>query len=260
MKKQLWNGFDLCEDSINIVINALKNNKDNFKIVTKRKNIYLHKEKRLIYRHIHNSCLKDHENFNDYLPLVSGIRRDIDKYIDNHKNVAEFPVNNNCVIQNINNYKNLKNDSIFHEIDIKEAYFQVMHILGYITDKLYNKYSHFDQYKKGYIYGITWLQSDEIVSIYKKGKLVKEYNKFRPQYKVMFDNIRYFINDITDEAVKCCTPTGFLKKRVDAVYCDIESSEKICEFYKDHGIEVKITHLVKKDNTFCLKNGKGIRF
>ncbi len=259
MKKNSWNGYDLCEKSINIVIDSLKRNKEEFKTIFKRGNLYLYHRKKLVYKFLKSSCLNENENFNDYLPLISGIRKDIDNYI-NKNNFQKIPINNSISVKSNLNYCKLKNYKIFHEIDIKEAYFQIMHILGYISDNIYNKFSHFEEYKQAYIYGITWLQSDEIVREYRNGKLIKEYNKFRPEYKIIYNNVRYFINDLTDEAMKICTPTGFFKKQVDAIYCDIESSKNVCEFYRDHGIEIKITHLVKYNDTHIIKKGEVKKF
>ncbi len=256
-----WNGTELCEKSINIVIDSLKRNRDAFTTIQKRNSIYLHYNKKILYRCHKSKCLKEGEDFNILLPLITNIRKNIDRYIDRHKDDLEIlEPNNNIIIKREKNFKNLDVDCIFVEIDIQEAYFQTMFKLGYISPQLYYKYSHFEEYKNAYIYGITWLQSDEIVREYQKGKIKKEYNKFRPEYKVIYDNIRYFINGLTDEAMNCCTKKGFLKKKVDAIYCDLESSKNVYNFFYDHGIEIKITHLIKRDDYHYVKAGEIKKF
>lgn len=243
--------------SIQQIIDNLNSSKRTFKVVKKRANVYIYDGSRLAYYSVKRSFVSDNE-FTKILSFIGIIRKELDKYINSHPDIAKVKANHNTVSSNMTNFKKI--EKVFWEIDINNAYLQVLFYLGYISESTYNKYKNNETYKQAYIYALTWLQSDEIVEQYANGVLVKSDNKYKAEYKTIYDNVRYFINNMVSEAISLIPQEHFIKRAVDAIYIHHDAMTLIRDYFISKGIEVKKNLLFKFDESNYIKENKIIAF
>lgn len=141
------------------------------------------------------------------------------KFFPNRKVVV---FNKSAIIDTIH-----QNDGKCVAMDINSCYWNTAHHLGFISDRLYNKYiSDSKKWKKGMVASIGALNKKTATVEFREGKIEThymniEYGKLRPYYWAVINRV----NDVMNDVIKACGD-DFLMWLTDCVYVNENSADK----------------------------------
>jgi hypothetical protein len=155
--------------------------------------------------------------------------------------------------KHFDNWDALPIGSYFYSIDIKNAYWQVAHKIGYINTAFFSKYLYNDDYKQAKRYCISFLARTN----------KKSYVSSNGSYTVLCDmglfnqaysNVRNLLYKIIYECVES-TQNNYLEYNIDGLYvCDTEV-KSVKNILKSHGIISKLIECVKiNDTQYSMQN------
>jgi hypothetical protein len=133
-----------------------------------------------------------------------------------------------------------------YEFDIKSAYWQTAKILGYIDEKMFQKYYN-DPSAKMY--------KRLCFSFLARHKKIVHYNKGVPHeivcdntiLKQVYDNVRITLNN--NIYLSVCQLDNFFKFNVDAIYVDLKNAHKVNKALKELGYDFHFRVWVKSSET-----------
>ena len=154
--------------------------------------------------------------------------------------------------KNIDKWEAMSNGTFFYNIDIRSAYWQIAHRLGYISDNLFNSYLDIDSYKQAKRYCISFLartnrmeftfNNDKYIIICDTTALRQVYNNIRNElYKVVQESLE----DIND----------WIEYNIDGVSVYESDLSKITSHFTKHNIKYKITECKKLSDKEYSYNG-----
>lgn len=250
---------------MSILVEGYRANGRDFRLEEKRGNKYLYDGE----GHLRFIGLKDYGKdlpFKFGLPkevlfsFVAGVRMEINRYLKDNNGVVEpFGYPTNGTDKNEKRWKLVKDGDFFWETDMEHAYFQALHKLGYISDKYYLRYCNLEDYKRAYIYSVSWGKATKNVIEFKKGIKNSDYNVTNDEYGIIYDNVRGFLSHAIDEAV-IVSGGGFLRSTVDSIMYLPENKDAVLEYFRGRDLKVKHTLCRKLDGKYMFRNGKKVNF
>jgi hypothetical protein len=147
-------------------------------------------------------------------------------------------------------FDEIRQGTVFYNIDLSSAYWQIAHKLGYISENVYKKYMDLEEYKTAKRFCISFLgRRNSVKYRYPNGDIVKmkcDNTVFHNVYK----NIRnYLYSEISDCANIC---ENYIEKNIDGISVVSSDFKKVSELLKEKGLVFKIKRLIKisKDEYF----------
>lgn len=154
--------------------------------------------------------------------------------------------------KNNNYWGNINEGDYFYLIDIRSAYWQIAHKIGYISTELFNSYFELDDYKASKRLCFSFLSRTSKATYFGKrfdgsdeDMVIGCNSEF---YKNIYDNIRNLLNNLINEVV-LLTDNNYLKYNTDGIYITKEYVPVVKKFLKANGILYK-TSLCKKISNF----------
>lgn len=140
-------------------------------------------------------------------------------------------------------WDNLKVEDCFYNVDLKSAYWQVAHKLGYITTDFYEKYSS-DRYKQAKRYCISFLARRNECTYFDGD------DKFRTIYcdtsilNNVYKNIRNKLYICINDAIDVCDGE-YLDYNIDAITIPYNKLKCVVDYFLGLGFEIKVTVCIK---------------
>jgi hypothetical protein len=155
--------------------------------------------------------------------------------------------------KNLKNWESLPVGSYFYSIDVKNAYWQIAHKIGYINSNFFEKYLHNDDYKQAKRYCISFLartNKSSYLSNQKTNTITCNMDLFNQAYT----NIRNLLYKIIFECVES-TQNNYLEYNIDGLYVLNTEVRGIKNILKSHGIMSKLIECVKVNGTqYAMQN------
>lgn len=155
--------------------------------------------------------------------------------------------------KNFKLWESMKEGSVFWNIDLKSAYWQMCYRLGYIDDKLFFKYLQQEEYKHAKRYCISFLaRSNKMVYNYPSegrsheiscdnGVLIQVYKNIRNE---LYNSIAYAMGDLDVD-------NGWLEYNIDGVtVVGTENVKLVKERFISLGLDFKSTLCIKEDDVY----------
>jgi|TARA_B110000977_G_C11070705_1_gene489445 hypothetical protein len=155
------------------------------------------------------------------------------------------------------NWENLKKGEYFYNLDLKSAYWQVANKLGYLNDKMYDKYIHSDEYKMAKRLCISFLARQNYMIYYINDKEF-QVNCDISVFKKVYENIRYYLYSTITGCIneKLC----WLEYNIDGISITANELDYVKKYMNDNDLQYKITECRKVDNTKYLYGSKERKF
>jgi hypothetical protein len=155
--------------------------------------------------------------------------------------------------KHFDNWDALPIGSYFYSIDIKNAYWQVAHKIGYINTNFFTKYLYNDDYKQAKRYCISFLartNKKSYVSSNGSYTLLCDMGLFNQAYS----NVRNLLYKIIYECVES-TQNNYLEYNIDGLYVCNTDVKSVKNILKSHGIISKLIECVKvSDTQYSMQN------
>jgi hypothetical protein len=176
---------------------------------------------------------------NKSIQIYSEVRRSFTRYLKNNQwEISTVNNNSGSHFQNIHLWEMLEIGTNFSYIDIKHAYWQYAHRLGYVSDELYNK-SLKKEFKKDRNKALACLVSIKDCIYYKDGERINNITEWNKPYKTMYDNIRFSVfNDIM-ELREVIGDDNILQIKIDCIMFLPHCYEQVFEYFRKKKIKHK---------------------
>jgi len=182
------------------------------------------------------------------------------------ENIKEIEFNGMSRSKNNQKFKELLVGNFFYCVDIKSAYWQIARRLGYISQKLFDEYFVFDEYKQAKRYCISFLAREKSVKIYHEGKTIQIYcDRYEPIFnteslnRLIYNNIRYELYNLISNAATVINGKT-IETNIDGITVTKHELDTVKKFFKEEGIQIKIFMCRKINDKQYLKGGKIINF
>ncbi len=159
-----------------------------------------------------------------------------------YRSFCKNPELHDLIIHSKNNCFSAKNKELFnalprgedlYEFDIKSAYWQIGHKLGYIDKKTFDKYFMNDDYKMAKRLCFSFLAREKKIVIHNESK--HEIRCENAILRQVYDNVRIELNNIIHEVLKDCTVC--YKYNTDAMFVDLFNTHKISKALQQFGLK-----------------------
>jgi hypothetical protein len=152
-------------------------------------------------------------------------------------------------------YDSLPEMSIFHNIDLKSAYWQIARRLKYISEPTYLKYIHKDQYKSVKRLCISFLARPNKMTYHTADGYINTIHCDISMLKNVYENIRNelyrIINGIADKV-------EHIEYNIDGITVLTKDKQKVKDYFDNLNLEYKINFCVKL-NEFQYQSGSKIK-
>lgn len=146
--------------------------------------------------------------------------------------------------KNHKGYERLPVGSIFYNIDLNSAYWQIAHKLGYISDNVFNKYQFDDKYKSVKRLCVSFLSRPNKKTYHQLDGTAFTVHCDTSILKQVYDNIRSelyrTINDIADQV-------DYIEYNIDGISILPEDKQLVKQYFNDLGLLYSTKLCVKLD-------------
>jgi len=133
--------------------------------------------------------------------------------------------------------------TMFYNIDLSSAYWQMAYRLGYITEKVYNNYIDRDEYKEVKRYCISFLARGNKKKYVSNTGDIHEIKCDTAPLQAVYDNIRNELYRIIDEVANSFPEV--IEQNIDGITVLQEDYKKAKELLKAKGLKFKATICIK---------------
>ena len=184
-------------------------------------------------------------NFNKQLYRQFVIKQDLIDLKIEHREQARN--------KNFEGWEKLEVGAYFYSIDIKNAYWQIAHKIGYINDEFFQKYLYNDDFKQAKRFCISFLaRTNKTNYISNEQKHVISCNM--DLFNQAYSNIRNLLYKIIYECVQS-TNNNYLEYNIDGLYILNTDVKNVKTILKSHGIISKLIECVKTgDSEYSMQN------
>lgn len=234
----------------NEIFNAQITNKNDFKehIFGSRKRLYINDV--LVATYCPSNTIDlgvlDPKVFHRFL---ASFNKQFYRQIINNQSLMELTIDFDGQSRNkiIENWDALPISNYFYSIDIKNAYWQIAHKIGYINDRFYQKYLYNDDFKEAKRYCISFLgRSNKTNYISNKSNYPITCNM--DLFNNAYTNIRNMLYNIVNECVEI-TDNCYLEYNIDGLYVLNTDVKKVKSVLHKHGIISKLIECIKVSDT-----------
>ena len=150
----------------------------------------------------------------------------------------------------------MPNNNRFYYLDIKSAYWQVGHELGYISKNVFEKYMNLDDYKESKRYCFSFLARENSMVYINKGKENIEIKCDIEILRNVYHNVKNRMYQIIYEIKKQCP--YWIEYNQDSITVKGEDWLKAQMYFKEIGIQTKGA-ICKKIDDNSYKRGTIVR-
>jgi hypothetical protein len=259
-----YKSFELESKRYDECIKTLQSNKKSFQehLYGSRRKIILNNKVRATSSATGNLNIGDltNEKFVSFLALFS---KHLYKRLIKYPYLYQYKINFIGVARS-KNYKfwsTLKENTLFYNIDLKSAYWQIAKQLGYIDDDFFNRYMFNDDYKQAKRYCISFLARRNRVFYHEKGK-VHDIECDITSLKTCYNNIRHQLYSCISKAVSLCN--NVIEFNIDGIYVMADEVDIVRKAFDEMNLIYKITKCVKVNENqykydYQIRNYKTIR-
>jgi len=236
----------LCQEEYSKRLAVQFDNGNSFAVHQKgsRKELYVHN--RLVATHTPNGYLDLGGLTNQqFASFLGHFQKHLYNKLQKNTNLYNFKVDFKGVARhrNLKTWEKIPVGSIFYNIDLNSAYWQIAHKLGYIDADFFNQYLEIPEYKSAKRLCISFLARTNKKTYYEPGGTSYEIHCDTTPLQMVYSNIRkelyriinYSINGIED----------YLEYNVDGVMVLPKDLNSVRNYFKEQGLRYK--------NIFCLK-------
>jgi hypothetical protein len=154
--------------------------------------------------------------------------------------------------KNYSVWEKVQNKTIYYNVDLSSAYWQIAFRLGYISKKVFNSYIEKDEYKEAKRYAVSFLARENEME-YFDGREINQVSCDISSLYQIYDNIRNELYKCIQE-VKDLTP-NWIEYNIDGIFVLEKDLTKICEKFNQMNLKYKINECVKVDESeYVFKN------
>ena len=146
--------------------------------------------------------------------------------------------------KNYESWDKLKSRTIFYNVDLKSAYWQIAHKLGYISTKFFLNYIDKDEYKEAKRYCISFLARDNEMKYY-DGREIDVVTCNTDCLFQIYENIRYELYKCIAEAMS--VTENWVEYNIDGITVVKKDLQKICKELDKMNLLYKVNECVKID-------------
>jgi len=157
--------------------------------------------------------------------------------------------------KNTKTWDSLKVGDCFYNIDLKSAYWQIAHKLGYIKTDFYNKYNT-DEYKQAKRFCISFLARENKSTYYEDGA-TREIKCDTTILKNVYRNIRNMLYICIAKGIDACN-NEYIDYNIDAISVLHKDLANVKNVFKEMDLNIKITQCLKA-NEYQYYYGSEIR-
>jgi hypothetical protein len=191
------------------------------------------------------------------ISFFAQISKAVNKYIILHDyNIEEIKFKKDKIVYaNKELFESMAPGTIWWNIDIDNAYWQMMHRHGIIPDKTYNNYKPKYEYKEVKQMAIGLVSNECSAQYIVEGKfLVDESNgqrviisEYKPQWKTVYNNVRAMTFNVISDLVDMIAKENLISWNIDSVSFFEPELDKIQKYLKENNYDFKILYCQKKD-------------
>lgn len=159
--------------------------------------------------------------------------------------------------KNLDVWSKMKSRTIFYNIDLSSAYWQIAHKLGYISTKFFEKYMYNDDYKEAKRYCISFLARDNEMK-YFDGREINHIKCDNSCLYQIYENIRYELYRCIKEIYSITTE--WIEFNIDGINILKKDLKSICAKFDELGFIYKVNECVKIDKHEYFHKGQIRKF
>lgn len=207
-----------------------------------RKKLFV--ESKLIASTVVGSVDLEKLNKRQFASFLGMFNRNLYKRLREQSGLLEQKITFKGLSRSKNNklYASLPAGSLFYNIDLSSAYWQIAHKLGYISTSIFEKYQNEARYKSVKRLCISFLARPNKMTYHFPDGLVNVIHCDTSCLKQVYDNIRNelyrIINTISDEL-------NYVEYNIDGISVLPEDKSKVKEYFKSEGLLYKTTICIK---------------
>lgn len=194
----------------------------------------------------HHLPMSDALDSNQFYAFLGAFKRSLYNQIRKNNSLLDLKIDfdGDSKAKNVQNWNKIKNKSVFYNIDIASAYWQIAHKLGYISTKLFNKYLCQDDFKQAKRYCISFLARENDM-IYYDNREINHISCDNSAFYQIYANIRNELYKTINE-IKNVTE-DWVEYNIDAVTIMEKDLNVICDKFQEIGLQYKVNQCVKID-------------
>jgi hypothetical protein len=154
-------------------------------------------------------------------------------------------------------WSKIKSRTVFYNVDLSSAYWQIAFKLGYISKKFFDKYMINDDYKEAKRYCISFLARDNQMKYY-DGREIDIVTCDTSCLYQIYENIRYELYRCIKEVYS--NTTEWIEFNIDGINVLQKDLNIICDKFKELGLSYKINECVKIDKQEYFHKGQIRKF
>jgi hypothetical protein len=154
--------------------------------------------------------------------------------------------------KNFDTWNGLEVGDFFYNIDLNSAYWQVANKLGYVNDKMFEKYLNQDAYKQVKRYVISFLGRKNVMKYY-SGDITHTIECDSEFLKKVYMNIRFCLYNYITDCIRGVD--NWIEYNIDGVVVTNKDVEKVMQYFQDSNLKFKMTECRKMSDTeYLFKN------
>lgn len=249
-------GLEVSKDEYNEIMFAQFSNSNNFKEHTFGSRKRLYKDDILLATY----CPSDSIDLgtldgNVFHRFLANFNKQLYRQFVKNQSLLSLKIEHNLQARDkhFDNWDALPIGTYFYSIDIKNAYWQIAHKIGYINTDFYTKYLHNDDYKQAKRYCISFLARNNKKS-YVSSKANYTISCDMGLFNQAYSNVRNLLYKIIYECVES-TLNNYLEYNIDGLYVCNTEVKSVKNILKSHGIISKLIECVKINETqYAMQN------
>jgi hypothetical protein len=159
--------------------------------------------------------------------------------------------------KNYHSWSKIKSRTIFYNIDLSSAYWQMAFRLGYISKKLFLSYIDRDEFKEAKRYCVSFLARENEMKYFDGRELdVVECNV--DVFHQVYDNIRYELYNCID-TLKSFTD-NWVEYNIDGISVPEKDKDAVCKCLDEMNLIYKVNECIKIDKNEYFQKGQIRKF
>jgi hypothetical protein len=151
----------------------------------------------------------------------------------------------------------LKNRTVFYNIDLSSAYWQMAFRLGYISKKTFNSYMYRDEYKEAKRYCVSFLARENEMK-YFDGREIDCVECDVSAFYQVYDNIRHELYNCIGTLTKLTD--NWIEYNIDGISVSSKDKDAVCKCLEEMNLIYKVNECIKIDKHEYFQKGQIRKF